>query len=204
MTDLVPNRSLAARGHSTSALICKHWPTGDRVAVLFNSHVAHWFQVWTALLHPSCRNEFKRCGVHDFPPVGVPVVDSFRIFTQQEPRSLAAAVQFYCGRPQQQSTAHSALADAQNTLDVLIEQVRSYKDLPRRVSELANICGRPNRAQDVTHDGKFQWRGEIPVVAFGKYAGALACFKPRPLRVQVYQSVGGKLPCRSFSTLLHV
>jgi DNA polymerase III epsilon subunit-like protein len=71
-----------------------------------------------------CRNEFRRCGMPNFPPVGVPVVDSFRIFSQQEPRNLAAAVQFYCGRPFKSTEAHSALGDAQATLRVLLEQVR--------------------------------------------------------------------------------
>lgn len=30
-----------------------------------------------------CRNEFRRVGHFNFPPLGVPVVDAFRIFCQQ-------------------------------------------------------------------------------------------------------------------------
>jgi DNA polymerase III epsilon subunit-like protein len=70
----------------------------------------------------TCRNEFKRAGVLNFPPLGVTVLDSFRLFCQQEPRSLGAAVSFYLGRSHA-GAAHTALADAQATLDVLIKQV---------------------------------------------------------------------------------
>lgn len=31
----------------------------------------------------ACRNEFRRAGQYNFPPLGVPVVDAFRIFCQQ-------------------------------------------------------------------------------------------------------------------------
>jgi hypothetical protein len=39
-----------------------------------------------------------------------------------EPRNLGAAVSFYCGRSHA-GAAHTALADAQATLAVLVEQV---------------------------------------------------------------------------------
>jgi hypothetical protein len=71
-----------------------------------------------------CRNEFRRAGHFNFPPLGVPVVDAFRIFSMQEPRTLSAAVSFYCGRPYSKEDAHSALGDAWATLKVLVEQVR--------------------------------------------------------------------------------
>jgi hypothetical protein len=77
----------------------------------------------SAFLNP-CRNEFKRAGIVNFPPLGATVVDSFRLFCLQEPRSLSAAVSFYCGRSHA-GAAHTALADAQASLAVLVEQVGS-------------------------------------------------------------------------------
>jgi hypothetical protein len=59
----------------------------------------------------------------NFPPLGAPVVDSFRLFCMQEPRSLGAAVSFYCGRSHT-GAAHTALADAQASLAVLVKQVQ--------------------------------------------------------------------------------
>lgn len=44
-------------------------------------------------------------------------------------------------------------------------QLRHYPALPRDVAGLAALCA----GQDITEDGKFQWRGEVPVVAFGKH-----------------------------------
>jgi hypothetical protein len=41
----------------------------------------------------------------------------------QEPRTLSAAVGFYCGRLHSKTDAHSALGDAWATLKVLVEQV---------------------------------------------------------------------------------
>lgn len=46
-------------------------------------------------------------------------------------------------------------------------QLRHYPALPRDVAGLAALCA----GQDITADGKFQWRGEVPVVAFGRHAG---------------------------------
>jgi hypothetical protein len=60
----------------------------------------------------------------NFPPLGATVVDSFRLFCSMEPRNLGAAVSFYCGRSHA-GAAHTALADAQATLAVLVEQVRT-------------------------------------------------------------------------------
>jgi hypothetical protein len=54
---------------------------------------------------------------------------------------------------------------------VLLLQLRRYPQLPRDVESLAALCSVPGRAQDITGDGKFQWRGDIPIVAFGKYTG---------------------------------
>lgn len=69
-----------------------------------------------------CRAEFKRCGIMNFPAAGVNVVDSCRVFMREEPRSLKAALRYYCGLNHE--GAHGALADSQAALDVLLAQVQ--------------------------------------------------------------------------------
>ncbi|RJR19724.1 MAG: 3'-5' exonuclease, partial [Desulfobacteraceae bacterium] len=96
-------------------------------------------------------------------------VDAMRIFHLKEPRTLSAAMRFYCGRDH--AEAHSALADALATLEILLAQVSRYDDLPEDVAGLHAVCaqGRENR---VDPDGKLSWNdaGEA-AFTFGKYRG---------------------------------
>jgi hypothetical protein len=55
----------------------------------------------------------------------------------------------------------------------LLLQLRRYPQLPRDAAGLSALCAAPGRAQDITGDGKFQWRGDVPILAFGKHAGTL-------------------------------
>ena len=54
------------------------------------------------------------------------------------PRNLSAAVRHYCGRDL--PGAHSADADADATIDVLLAQLERYPDLPRDVQGLHDHC----------------------------------------------------------------
>ena len=54
------------------------------------------------------------------------LVDVQQIFHKMEPRNLAAAYKFYCGKDIE--NAHSANADAMATLEVLEAQIDRYKD----------------------------------------------------------------------------
>lgn len=57
----------------------------------------------------------------------VHIVDVGNLFKKKEPRTLAAAVQFYCAKEIQE--AHDASADAQATLEVFTGQLKRYPDL---------------------------------------------------------------------------
>ena len=96
-------------------------------------------------------------------------VDAMRIFHLKEPRDLSAALRFYCGR--EHAGAHSALADARATLDILEAQVARYDDVPADVDGLHAFCGQ-GRAEGVDPDGKLVWnaQGEASFT-FGKYKG---------------------------------
>ncbi|MBX3462666.1 MAG: 3'-5' exonuclease [Planctomycetes bacterium] len=56
------------------------------------------------------------------------------------PRNLSAAVRHYCGR--ELEGAHSAEADTQATVDVLLAQLQRHPELPRDVAGLHAFCER--------------------------------------------------------------
>ncbi|MBL8734371.1 MAG: 3'-5' exonuclease [Planctomycetes bacterium] len=56
------------------------------------------------------------------------------------PRNLGNAVRHYCGR--ELEDAHTAEADTQATIDVLLAQLHRHPNLPRTVKGLADFCSR--------------------------------------------------------------
>ena len=73
---------------------------------------------------PLLVEEFLRAGI-DFDYSRRHIIDSQRIFHLMEKRTLAAAVQFYCQRTLE--GAHSAEADAEASMDVLLAQIQRYE-----------------------------------------------------------------------------
>lgn len=108
--------------------------------------------------------EFGRAQV-PFKVEGRDVVDSMELFHRFEPRDLTGAVNFYCGR--EHVGAHSALADVQASIDVLVSQVERYK-LPCDITSLAKLCVDPD---SVDRDGKFRRVDGDVVFTFGKHKG---------------------------------
>lgn len=128
---------------------------------------------------PMLGAEFKRAGVvFDF--AGHRSVDAMLIFHRMEPRSLSAALRFYCGKPLE--NAHNAKADAEASLDVLLAQLQRYGNgatvpqshsatampLPTDVQGLHDWCTAPD-PRHVDSKGKFVWRHGIATFAFGKH-----------------------------------
>jgi DNA polymerase-3 subunit epsilon len=89
--------------------------------------------------------EYARAGL-TFPLAGRRIIDPCRIYHRREPRDLASALRFYCGK--EHDGAHGAAADVLATLDVLNGQVERYADLPRTVAELHDHL-RDSRAVDL-------------------------------------------------------
>ena len=85
---------------------------------------------------PFMVEEFYRVG-HPFPMDGRNFVDVQNIFHKMEQRTLAAAYQFYCGKPME--NAHDALYDTQVTLDVFLAQLERYESLSDDVKSLAEF-----------------------------------------------------------------
>lgn len=92
---------------------------------------------------PLLQNEFQRASV-SFDVSDRAVIDAMVIYhtkepyQHQKPRTLSAAVDYYCGR--QHEGAHSAEADTCATLEVLVAQLNQYLDLPREIRGLHTFC----------------------------------------------------------------
>ena len=85
---------------------------------------------------PVLAEELMRAGA-DFDLCTRNFVDVQNIFHKMEQRTLSAAYQFYCQKTLE--NAHSALYDAQATLDVLKAQLERYPDLKKDVPSLADF-----------------------------------------------------------------
>ena len=119
---------------------------------------------------PMLAGEFRRAGV-TYPTAGLRVVDSFRLYLRREPRDLASAVRFYCGR--EHEGLHSAEADAIAAADVLLAQLERYQDLPDDVDGLARAA-RPEPEPDwIDADGKLVWRSGEAAIGFGRHRDRL-------------------------------
>lgn len=74
---------------------------------------------------PLLWEEFHRAGINWQVPEHI--IDASNIFRKKEPRTLSAAVQFYCGRAH--DGAHNACADVEATIEVVAAQIARYPDL---------------------------------------------------------------------------
>lgn len=98
---------------------------------------------------PFMIEEFKRCGLRFVPGK---IIDAFIIFKKYNTRNLTSAVRHYLGKDH--VDAHSALADARASFEVLRQQLITHS-LPRTVSELHDICWKDARYVD--SERKFAW-----------------------------------------------
>ncbi len=96
------------------------------------------------------------------------LIDAQAIFMKHEPRTLVAAHRFYCDGKDFED-AHSALADTQATLEVLMAQINRYDDLSNDIATLAD-SSRYN--DNVDFAGRFIFdKNKKVIVNFGKHRG---------------------------------
>jgi DNA polymerase-3 subunit epsilon len=115
---------------------------------------------------PMLVEEFLRAAV-EFDSDSRKFVDAQRIFHMMEQRTLTAAYKFYCNKNLED--AHSAAADTQATLEVLLAQIERYPQLKNDVETLHQISGQSKNvdlAGRIVFDDKQQ-----PVFNFGKHKG---------------------------------
>lgn len=96
------------------------------------------------------------------------VVDAQVIFHKNEPRNLAAALQFYCD--DELVDAHGATADTVATLRVFAGQLARYEHLASDVGSLNEMVSSMDAAY-VDKSRRFVWRDNEPSFNFGKLRG---------------------------------
>lgn len=96
------------------------------------------------------------------------VIDAQVIYHQREPRNLAAALRFYCGR--ELVDAHGAEADTIAALEVFAGQLERYADLPLDLDALHDESSAHNDAY-CDAQRRFMWRDSEPVFNFGRMRG---------------------------------
>ncbi len=130
---------------------------------------------------PMLMEEFGRAGF-DFDVTHRKLIDVQRIFYRMEPRTLKAAVKYYCGKNLED--AHDALEDVRATVDVFKGQLAMYDGVDFQ-DENDNIIEAPIKNDmpalhdftndvkiiDATQRLKYDINGEI-VFNFGKYINA--------------------------------
>lgn len=118
---------------------------------------------------PVLREEFARCGIQ-FSFSDRQIIDPMKIFHMKEPRDLTAAYAKYTGKTMQ--CAHSALADADACIEILIGQMEAYPDLGSSIQSIGEACHLDE--QDwLDQEGRIRTSSEGPILAFGKYSGKL-------------------------------
>lgn len=117
---------------------------------------------------PLLAEEFLRAGV-DIDMMKRKFVDVQVIFMKKEPRTLAAALKFYCDKDL--DNAHSAEADTRATYEVLQAQLEYYSDLENDIASLAEFSAH-NRNADFA--GRIIYdENDVEIFNFGKYKGRL-------------------------------
>lgn len=132
---------------------------------------------------PMLIEEFARVGM-DFEVKQRRLIDVQRIFYKMEPRTLKAAVRFYCEK--EMENAHDAMADVRATIDVFKGQLERYENTNYDDDDGGQII-RPIRNDikmlheftndlrfvDATQKLRYDENGQV-VFNFGKYNNQLA------------------------------
>ncbi len=131
---------------------------------------------------PMLMEEFARVGL-ELDVTKRRIIDAQRIFYKMEPRTLKAALRFYCQK--ELEDAHDALADVRATVDVFKGQLAYYegKDLYQEEGKVIETPIKNDmqvihdftndlNTVDVTNRLKYDHKGDI-VFNFGKYQGQL-------------------------------
>ena len=128
---------------------------------------------------PLLMEEFDRVGM-EFDVSKRSTVDVQRIFYKMEPRTLRAALKFYCKKDIKD--AHDALADVRATVDVLKGQLKMYEGVDLVQDEVETVIAPVKNDMKALHDfttdlktidatQKLKYNAEGTVVFnFGKYA----------------------------------
>jgi DNA polymerase-3 subunit epsilon len=115
---------------------------------------------------PMLMEEFLRAGM-DVDLSTRKMIDVQHIFYTMEPRTLTAAYKFFCQK--ELVDAHSAEADVDATIEVLMAQLDKYKDLGDSVESILSVIGE-DKVVDYARRFCFNDKG-VEIFNFGKHKG---------------------------------
>ncbi len=115
---------------------------------------------------PMLMEEFLRAGM-DVDLSTRKMVDVQHIFYTMEPRTLTAAYKFFCNK--ELSNAHSAEADVDATIEVLMAQLDRYKNLGNSVDSILGVIGE-EKIVDYARRFGYNEKG-VEIFNFGKHKG---------------------------------
>lgn len=115
---------------------------------------------------PVLMEEFLRAGM-DVDLSTRKMIDVQHIFYTMEPRTLSAAYKFFCEK--ELTEAHSAEVDVSATIEVLMAQLKRYKNLGNSVDSILGVIGE-DKIVDYARRFGFDDKGN-EVFNFGKYKG---------------------------------
>ena len=115
---------------------------------------------------PILMEEFLRAGM-DVDLSNRKMVDVQHIFYTMEPRTLTAAYKFFCEK--ELVNAHSAEADVDATIEVLMAQLNRYKNLGDSVESILGVIGE-DKIVDYARRFGFNDKG-VEIFNFGKHKG---------------------------------
>ncbi len=119
---------------------------------------------------PLLEREFREAGlVFDWQRRDV--YDAQKVFHVNEKRDLTTAYKFYCNKNHE--NAHSAMADAEATLEILKAQVAKYAGPEHGLAALSAFDYREN-TEYFGETKKFRWWNKELYPLFGKYAKKLS------------------------------
>jgi DNA polymerase-3 subunit epsilon len=115
---------------------------------------------------PILMEEFLRSGM-DVDLSTRKMIDVQHIFYTMEPRTLTAAYKFFCEK--ELVNAHSAEADVDATIEVLMAQLNRYKNLGNSVDSILSVIGE-DKVVDYARRFAFNDKG-VEIFNFGKHKG---------------------------------
>ncbi len=115
---------------------------------------------------PILMEEFLRAGM-DVDLSSRKMIDVQHIFYTMEPRTLTAAYKFFCEK--ELTAAHSAEADVDATIEVLMAQLKRYKSLGDSLDSILGVIGE-DKIVDYARRFGFDDKGN-EVFNFGKHKG---------------------------------
>lgn len=117
---------------------------------------------------PILMEEFLRAGM-DVDLSNRKMIDVQHIFYSMEPRTLTAAYKFFCEK--ELVNAHSAEADVDATIEVLMAQLDRYKNLGNSVESILHVIGE-DKVVDYARRFCYNDKG-VEIFNFGKHKGKL-------------------------------